>query len=233
MIRRAAAVLLVLACVSVGEARPPRVLVTSFGPFAGRGKNGSTTVARSLEGAALGVELKVLEVSVLWGEVERRVLPVVREWKPDLLVGLGEGMPGCVGFETRGVNERAGKDEKGEAPSGRAIVVGAPAELVSRLTFEWSSAVRCDYPILLSRNAGKYLCNNALYVYLHTAIERAGFVHVPPQGKLDDSDYTRRFRPVVEEILRQNAQRVQQKAGPAPPAVGREAPAEIIRGVSR
>jgi pyrrolidone-carboxylate peptidase len=186
--------------------------VTSFGPFAGRGKNGSTTIARSLRAGRLAVELKVIELPVVWGEVERRVLPVVRTWKPDVLVGIGEGRRGYVAFETRAVNARAGADEKGDPPPGGAVVDGAPAELISRLTFEWSREVRCAFPIVLSRNAGRYLCNNALYVYLRTKVPRAGFVHVPPQGKADDRSYLRDYAPVVEAILRQNARRAREKA---------------------
>ena len=187
-----------------------RILITSFVPFNGRAKNGSQALARYLQSHLADEDVCVLDIPVRWSIVETMVSPVIEEWHPELILGLGEGGKDAVAIETIGRNIRQGDDVDGIAPEDDVIVQGGEPERKSRLTFTWSSGVALSAPVMLSLSAGAYLCNNALYVYCGTDVERAGFVHVPPQGDDDEITYCQHYGPVVEEILRQNIHKHQE-----------------------
>jgi pyroglutamyl-peptidase len=184
-----------------------RILITCFMPFNGRAKNGSQALARYLQSHLVDEDVCVPDIPVRWSIVESVALPVIEEWQPDLILGLGEGGKDAVAIETTGRNIRQGDDVDGIAPADDVIVQGGEPERKSRLTFTWSSEVTLSAPVMLSLSAGAYLCNNALYLYCGSDVERAGFVHVPPQGDDDEAAYCEHYGPVVEEILRQNTQK--------------------------
>ncbi|MCJ7549780.1 MAG: hypothetical protein MUQ30_08880 [Anaerolineae bacterium] len=181
-----------------------RILITCFLPYNGRARNGSQALARYLRSHLADEEIRLLDIPVRWGAVEAVALPVIEEWQPDLILGLGEGGKDAVAIETTGRNTRQGDDVDGIAPACDVIIEGGEPERRSRLTFAWNSEVALSAPVMLSLSAGAYLCNNALYVTCGTDVERAGFVHVPPQGDDDEAAYCEHYGPVVEEILRQN-----------------------------
>ena len=181
-----------------------RILITCFMPFNGRAKNGSQALARYLQSHLADEDVCVLDIPVRWSIVEAMVDPVIEEWQPDLLLGLGEGGKDAVAIETIGRNIRQGDDVDGTAPADGVIIEGGEPERKSRLTFTWSNEVTLSAPVMLSLSAGAYLCNNALYVTCGSDVERAGFVHVPPQGDDDEIAYCERYGPVLMEILCQN-----------------------------
>ncbi len=80
-----------------GEA--PVVLITAFKPFNNRGVNGSETVAEVLRAGVPGVQLKVVVLDVVWGEPTAKLPPLIKEHRPRVLIGLGEGFPGAVRVE--------------------------------------------------------------------------------------------------------------------------------------
>lgn len=181
-----------------------RILITCFMPFRGRAQNGSQPLARYLQSHLAAEDIRVVYIPVRWGAVEAVAGPVIDDWQPDLVMGLGEGGTEAVAIETTGRNTRQGDDVDGIAPPTDVIIEDGEPERKSRLTFAWNSDVALSAPVMLSLSAGAFLCNNALYVYCGTDVERVGFVHVPPQGDDDEASYCEHYGPVVEEILRQN-----------------------------
>lgn len=198
--------LLLLLLASARGAEPPVVLLTAFGPFDGRGVNGSATVATALDGTRIaGAEVHIAVMPVRWGE-PGRIIPVeVGRLHPVLVLGLGEGRPGLVTVERRGLNQRlAYPDVDGHRPPAATIEAGIDAPRPGRLQFSPAWFPDAPVPLRGSDDAGGYLCNEALWVILGTRVPRAGFVHLPPQGAEVDAAYRARFVPVVQELLRRN-----------------------------
>jgi pyroglutamyl-peptidase len=185
---------------------PPVVLVTAFGPFAGRGVNGSETVARSLDQRLIaGARVQMAVLPVLWGEPERRLPELVQRWRPVLLIGLGEGNPGRIAVEQIGRN-RAGKylDEAGKPPTSATLVADGPAQRPVRLAFFATWFANAAIPVVASQDAGDYLCNELLYTALGTSVKLVGFIHLPPQGEVEVQEYVKWLLPVVTGVIERN-----------------------------
>ena len=182
-----------------------RVLITCFLPFRDRAKNGSQTLAHYLESRLPDADLHVVEIPVRWGAVEAIAGPAIDNWHPDLLLGIGEGAPDAVVIETVGHNVRRGEDVDGTPPPTDTILRSKEKERRCRLSFAWSSITPLAVPIRLGLDAGTYLCNNALYIYCGTKVQRAGFVHVPPQGDVHDTPYCERLGPLLLDLVQQNS----------------------------
>lgn len=205
---RISAAFILLSLLSPIGAAEPKVLVTSFMPFAGRQTNGSATLARSLAGKVEGVSLKVVEIPVVWGEVESKTSKLIDDWRPELIIGLGEGKPGHITFETFAVNERVGRDEKGNAPETPCVVKDGKSQLKSTISYEWSDAVESTVPVMIGRTESSYLCNNALYFFLSKGRCRSGFIHFPAQGNTSDEEYLRLCRPFLVDVIKQNVKKL-------------------------
>lgn len=183
----------------------PRVLLTAFGPFEGRAVNGSTTLVRAL--AQQGIPeatLRTCYLPVEWDSVESRALPAVEAFRPDLLLGIGEGGPTRIALESLGRNLRRGIDEAGIEYSGEPIDATGPPARPARLHFIWDLETPTRFPLAISRDAGEFLCNNALYRYAGTTVPRVGFIHLPPQRDQSDADYVTPLLPVIMAVLRSN-----------------------------
>lgn len=195
------AVLLVLLASAAGAAERI-VLVTAFGPFAGRGVNGSETVARGLDGRVIGdARIAVRVLPVRWGEPERILPAAVAELRPVAIIGLGEGHPGACAFETVARNLARGADEAGTAAPAR---LGDAAERERRTTL---AIDRASFPVDMLRvsdDAGSYLCNALLWTALAQPVPRAGFVHLPPQGGESADAYRARIEPVILRVVEAN-----------------------------
>lgn len=187
-------------------AEAPRVLVTGFEAFAGRGVNGSATLARSLEGARIaGYEVRAAVLPVVWDGLEGRLAGLLRTHRPALVLGLGEGRPGRVEIETVGRNRAAGIDERGAPPPEALLEPQGPASRAARLAFDPAWFDGSDPPVIASADAGAYLCNHLLFTGLRVSGERPmGFVHLPPQGAETDERYLARLRPAILALLERN-----------------------------
>lgn len=173
-------------------ARRPRILVTGFGPFPGQPFNASA--------ALVGALAEDETVAALPADVTADILPT--DWRrgPELAGRLAENFrPGAIvhfgvspkarhfEIETRAFNAaRPARDCVGALPAGYHIVRGAPPVL--NATLPAALLVRrlrlAGLPASVSRDAGRYLCNAALYHSLARAARsnppaRVGFVHMP------------------------------------------------------
>jgi len=188
---------------TLSAAEPATILLTAYGPFAGRGRNGSETVARSLDGTDIGgARVHVVVLPVRWGEPEKVLPAAVTSLHPQLVLGLGEGYPEQAAFEQRAVNRAEHPDEVGGAPPALLLVDG-PAQRQATLRFDraWFAE---DAPLRLSNDAGTYLCNNLLYVAAAQPVAAAGFMHLPPQSDTPSAEYIARWAPLVKTLLAKN-----------------------------
>jgi pyrrolidone-carboxylate peptidase len=183
----------------------PIVLVTAYGPFDGRGINGSATLAKRLEGLSLaGAMVRTAVLPVVWGEPQARLPRLVAELKPVLLLGLGEGYPGRVVVERVGRNRAAGPDVAGHAPPAAAIEADGPAERRATLAFDAAWFTASPLPVSSSEDAGTYLCNALLYSALAQPVAKIGFAHLPPQGTTPDDEYCAASLPAVRALIERN-----------------------------
>lgn len=185
---------------------PPVVLVTAFKPYAGRGVNGSETVAKALAGTLIaGARVQVAVLPVVWGEPERQLPVLVESLKPVLILGLGEGWPGKIAVEQVARN-LAGDlaDEAGQKPPAAKLDAAGPDQRPARLAFEAAWFAHAAVPVVSSKAIGDYLCNELFYTALGTPVKLVGFIHLPPQGKMSDEDYLGKMRPVVITIVEKN-----------------------------
>ena len=197
--------LLIGLCLAASTAEPV-ILVTAFQPFAGRGANGSATVAQRLAGEVIaGCRVTVLVMPVRWGEPARQLPAAVARLQPRLLLGLGEGYPGLVSVERVGANlARPIRDEGQALPPAAQLEPDGPATRAARLDFAagWFGATAI--PVRVGDDAGGYLCNELLYRALGQPVGRCGFVHLPPQDGVADAAYAAPLLPVVRELIARN-----------------------------
>lgn len=199
-------VCLLLLALGAASAAEEVFIITAYRPFMGRGKNASETLVNSLKQDAdfATVQLRVLDVG--WDKV-RDFIAELGTAKLRGVIGIGEGHKGFVSIEMYGRNAANGTDEFGVAKVGEQIAVGKPAQARSRLAFQLRSEVEYPVPIVISNNAGEFLCNYALFQYNRLDARVSGFIHVPPQEGVADEAYLKAIRPVVVDILRQNLPR--------------------------
>ena len=197
---RLACLLLLLAAASAAD---DVFIITAYRPFMGRGRNASETIVNSLKQEAdlATVQFHVLDVA--WDKV-RVFADGLGSAKLRGIIGIGEGHKGFVSIEMYGRNTASGTDEAGVAKSGEAIAAGRPPVARSRMAFQLRSDAEYPVPIVISNNAGDFLCNYALFRYNHLDARVSGFIHVPPQESLPDEAYLKVIRPVVLDIVRQN-----------------------------
>jgi pyrrolidone-carboxylate peptidase len=193
--------------------RPLRVLLSSFGPFAGRLSNGSRTTASFFCREHSDLELRHVPLEVIWDEPARTALPVIRSFGPDILIGLGEGKPGQIAIEARASNLRNGTDLAGRTCRAEPIEPEGEAERLGRCTYLAHGYPACPFPAALSQDCGTYLCNEALYRYCGLDTPTVAFLHLPPQNDTPDETYYGWIRPVLANFIQQQKHNPGEKKG--------------------
>lgn len=171
----------------------PTILLTGFGPFPSVPVNASWALVERLAPAARrafpGYHIVAEMLSTEWHGGTRRLVDLLAVTTPELALHFGVSRK-ATGFviETRGYNEHSAvADACGFSPDGAHCLVGdGPGMLSSRLPVGLiAQRLRTrGLPVEISRDAGRYLCNAALYHSLDQARRlggpvRAGFVHLP------------------------------------------------------
>lgn len=172
--------------------RRPTILLTGFGPFPNVRANATSHLVPKLGLAARrafpGMHIEVETLPTEWSGGLDRVAVLHRHLRPAVALHFGVASR-ARGFEieARGRNlAHSTVDAVGCLPDGDCLVPEGPEFLASRLP--WAETVvrlrRMGLPAYVSRDAGGYLCNAALYTALHLARHspeppRVGFIHVP------------------------------------------------------
>ena len=164
-----------------------KILVTAFGPFAGRSENASSLALRNLKKAFPEIRTRILPVdSVIAPARLRQALRVIR---PDAVILLGEAAGIYqIRLESTAWNELNFKipDIAGRQPASRAICPDSPAIHRSTLPLKkiQASLESNGHKVAISNNPGRYLCNQVFYITLewlnaHDIPCPAGFIHLP------------------------------------------------------
>ncbi len=189
------------------------VLVTGFGAFPGAPRNPSAAILANLEGrrarlARLGIDLRLAILPVVFAAIKPALRAAVERHAPDAILHLGlASRRRHLSVETRAAN-RAGTlhpDASGR-PANLVLVPGAPAWLPTTYPAARVAAAmrRAGARAILSRDAGDYVCNAALYrSLLAAAAPRVGFIHVPRVRTVArPSLFKGRRRPTVDALTR-------------------------------
>ena len=166
-----------------------RVLVTGFEPFGGEPVNPSLELAQQLAaeaGAVPGLELHTAALPVDIATLRDALDAALAAARPEAVVLVGQATGRArVCLETLAFNEvryGASVDNGGHRIDDEVVDADGPAELASTLPLAQlaEDLAPAALPVELSRDAGRYLCNFALYDVLrrHPAVP-AAFVHVP------------------------------------------------------
>lgn len=164
-----------------------KILVTAFGPFAGRPENASSLALRELRKFHPEIRTRILPVDSVIAPA--RLKQALRLIRPEVLLMLGEAAGiSQIRLETTAWNELDFKipDIAGRQPQGKAISPASPAMRRSTLPFKkiHERLEANGHEISLSHNPGRYLCNQVFYTALDWLETRAipcrtGFIHLP------------------------------------------------------
>jgi len=173
------------------------VLLTGFGPFPGAPSNPTGPLVQGLARlrrpglADLRLVPHVFPTS--YRAVDRELPRRVAELKPDAVLMFGlSAKASCLQVETRARNAISAltRDDTGQLPPATCILPGGPAALAfdvpaARLAL---AARRMRVETVISRDAGRYLCNYLCWRAIESAARPGGpklvaFIHVPRLGK--------------------------------------------------
>jgi len=171
------------------------LLITGFGPFPGAPYNPTDKLVRALarlrRPALADVKLigHVFETS--YAVVDRELPGLIARHKPDALLMFGlHGRARTIRIETRARNALALlPDASGKAMRRGVIAPDAPSSLTMPIPAQalLAAARHARVPAVLSRDAGRYLCNylcwRARAAVRSEGPRLAAFVHVPPVAR--------------------------------------------------
>jgi len=172
---------------TAAAAQPAYILVTGFEPFGGDKTNGSWEAVQHLQGKRFGGETVVVaELPVVWGKAGEELRGLIKKYHPRAVIAFGQAGKEPVRIETIARNERKPyKDNTGALPPTDTVAASAPATLPTALDVDAvrKSLQAAKIPVVESKDAGGYLCNETFYVLMNDPDAQAiprGFVHVPP-----------------------------------------------------
>jgi pyroglutamyl-peptidase len=168
-------------------------LVIGFGPFPGARKNPSGALARRLgRRKFVGTRIAAEVLPTTYAAVAKALPALIARRRPDIVLFFGLARRAdCLRIETRAVNAQSTlhPDAAGFVPRRRPIAPGAPRRLAARASVRRlvDAARSAQVPVKVSRNAGRYVCNAALFTCLDLARKsgrpkRVAFVHIPKPG---------------------------------------------------
>lgn len=172
-----------------------RLLITGFGPFPGAPENPTEALVRALatepaeafgSSAFKAVVLKT-DYRRSWAALRR----LYSSFSPDVVVHFGlSSKASAIHLECVGRNaiDPEKPDASGQKPESDRIGRGGPHTLASTIPANAIARAleRAGFPVVLSEDAGGYVCNATLYRSLRAAppTRRIGFAHVPPSEKI-------------------------------------------------
>jgi pyroglutamyl-peptidase len=166
------------------------IYLFGFEPFDGRGRNASWEAVQEIPAQIGKAKLAKHLLPVRWGEPFALVKSVMRRTrKPAAIFAVGEAARKMISVETWGYNERAARqDNHGQMPSQSVI----HPETTDRVQIPWNptpvvTTLADHYPMELSTDPGRYLCNELIYELYrdYAGIDGAFpvcFIHVPLLG---------------------------------------------------
>jgi len=171
------------------------ILITGFGPFPGAPFNPTgplvERLARMRRPALAGVTIVPHVFKTSYEAVDRDLPKLIARHKPDALLMFGLAPRAkTLRIETRARNALALlPDVSGQSLRRHAIVRGGPSAMTlpARARHLFAASRTARIPLVISRDAGRYLCNYLCWRAAEAAARDgpriASFVHVPPVAR--------------------------------------------------
>lgn len=171
------------------------VLITGFGPFPGAPFNPTglliERLSRMRRPALAGVTIVPHVFQTSYEAVDRELPKLIARHKPDALLMFGLAPRAkTLRIETRARNALAFlPDVSGQSLRRHTIVKGGPSALAlpARARHLFAASRTARIPLVVSRDAGRYLCNYLCWRAAEAAMENgprlAAFVHFPPVAR--------------------------------------------------
>ena len=162
--------------------------MTGFEPFAGSSLNPSQEIVNEIAKLNIpGIEIITAILPVVFGESSEKLLKLISEVKPDVVISLGQAEGRTqITPERVAVNLDDARiaDNSGKILIDRPIVNGGPAAYFSTLPVkEIVDAITVvGVPATQSFSAGTFVCNHIFYHLQHSLNGtniKSGFIHVP------------------------------------------------------
>lgn len=173
-------------------------VITGFEPFNGASTNASWEAVKDLPGQ-IGPQLSIHTalLPVTYEGAAHMVRQLIRECSPSVLVHVGlSAKANAIMVETTARNVQSGDlpDNAGIVRRGTLIDPVGPGELYSTWNAQYLATTLAaeGFPVQISDDAGRYVCNTTLYTALQCAPAGCitGFIHVPPQEVIASSTVT-------------------------------------------
>lgn len=186
-----------------------KMMITSFGPFHDFGVNPSNQVMEALrtklgDGSASGQTVVFETIDVSWAEVDHFIQR--HTGQPfDVFIHLGVATGSShMRIETTGRNAAAGRDVRDVEPASSSILESG-SDIVAPLPYTDLREFVLNHPeVVLSDNAGSYLCNYVYFKSLHAhgADAQVLFIHIADNKHDAAAPGIERQADLVLEIIR-------------------------------
>ena len=163
------------------------ILITGFEPFTGVPHNPSAAAVSALSSSIDGRQIRTAILPVDTDAIESALTDLYAAHRPSAVIHCGVAeQTDRLRVETQAVNERSFRipDNQGRRLVEQPIRVDGPKAMSTRLPVEaivsaWTGAGLLGES---SDDAGRYLCNQTMYLCLSTLSldVPAGFIHMPP-----------------------------------------------------
>lgn len=166
----------------------PTILITGFGPFPGAPYNPTIKLVAALgrlrRPALAGTRIVAHVFKTSYAAVDRDLPDLIAREQPDAILMFGlHGRAKAIRIETRARNALALlPDASGKVKRRGVIALDAPAAKRMPMPAQrlLAAAREARVPAVLSRDAGRYLCNYLCWRTAESGVKLAAFVHVPP-----------------------------------------------------
>ncbi len=189
---------------------PNVVLLSGFGPFEGYPQNPSWMAVEPLNDVMIGgYDVRVIQVPVIWDEAVVKYTAAYDRLHPAMALASGVAMDTGVRLETTARNYARGADVANDVwPAGKIEGTGA-ATYKSGLPIDLLKGTleEAKVPVLISDNAGDYLCNFLFYGLMKKVTAEkpanmiAGFVHVPTPDVVPTTQLTNAWKLMIEKLV--------------------------------
>ena len=190
----------------------PTILVTGFGPFPGAPFNPTIPLverlARLRRPALADVKIIPHIFPTSYSAVDRELPRLIAEHRPRALLMFGlAARTKTLRIETRARNALARlRDVSGQSPARHVILPGGASglPLSTHAPAFLTAACNARTPVVLSRDAGRYLCNYLCWRAAETSRQDDGprivtFIHVPAISRTVRPK-TKRHRPTLDDL---------------------------------
>ncbi|XP_065911057.1 pyroglutamyl-peptidase 1-like [Dysidea avara] len=188
------------------------ILLTGYGPFAHHKVNGSWVVVQELNSIGVKhkdetVPLVIKEIPVVYDAVHEQVPKLWSEHKPRLCIHTGVSHYTELKIEQYARNSvYFPPDVNGKCPEKYECEAGGPIRhettINVQLICDGANKRQNDVTVLVSQDAGNYLCEFIYYKSLHVGTSPTLFVHFPTIGKpYTSTQMAIGLKHIVETIL--------------------------------